>query len=69
MEGPERVVHNTEDIRKIATNYYKNLFKFEDRPDIRINDDFFEEEDKVSLEETAILEAPFSEEEVKKAIF
>jgi hypothetical protein len=36
---------------KVATYYYKHLFKFEDRPDIRLQDNFFSEEEKLTEEE------------------
>jgi hypothetical protein len=43
------------------------LFKFE--PRANIVEDFFSEDDKLTLEENELLEEKFSEEEVKKAIF
>jgi hypothetical protein len=69
MEGPEETVQSTEEIVEVATNYYNELFKFEPRPNINISSDFFTENDKVTLEEVEILETPFFEEEIKKAVF
>lgn len=66
LEGP---VHETKDIIEIANNFYKDLFKYEERPDISLTDNFFQGEDKVSSAENLILEAPFTEQEVKKAVF
>jgi hypothetical protein len=45
------------------------LFKFEPRANISVVEDFFSEDDKLTLEENELLEEKFSEEEVKKAIF
>jgi hypothetical protein len=45
------------------------LFKAEERPNINISMDFFSEEDKASQGENEILEARFSVEEIKKAVF
>jgi hypothetical protein len=69
MEGPEETVQSTEEIVEVATNYYNELFKFEPSPNINISSDFFTENDKVTLEEVEILETPFFEEEIKKAVF
>jgi hypothetical protein len=63
------VVQSTEDIVKVATNFYKDLLKFEPRPDINISREFFKEVDQVTPEENEMLERPFSKEKVKKAIF
>ena len=68
MIGPEGPAHNTESIQKIATDYYKELFRFEERADVRMNDNFFSSSDKVTEEEKTELEKLFSEEEVKKTI-
>ena len=54
---------------RIASDYYKELFKKEDRNDFRMNPNFFSEGEKVTPEENEALEAAFSEEEVKKAVF
>ena len=54
---------------KIATDFYKNLFHKEHRPDIRLRQDFFKEEEKVSMEEKRILEASFTLEEIRVAVF
>jgi hypothetical protein len=35
--------------------YYKKLFGKEDRSDIKLREDFWEEDEKVSLEENQIL--------------
>jgi hypothetical protein len=69
MNGPKGIVETTKEILKVASNYYKDLFKYEARPDINIDEHFFSQEEKVSEEERETLETPFSEEEVRKAVF
>lgn len=54
---------------KIASDFYKDLFIKEDRNGFNMNPNFFSEEEKVTPDENNILEASFSEEEVKKAVF
>jgi hypothetical protein len=63
------VVSSTENIIKVATQYYKEIFKFEPRPQINISNNFFSEGGKVSEEENAVLEEEFTEEEIKKRVF
>jgi hypothetical protein len=69
MEGPDGTVQSTEKIVEVATNHYRDLFKFEPRPNINIISDFFSEGDKVTQVEREILEKPFSEDEIQKAVF
>jgi hypothetical protein len=53
----------------LATSFYKDLFKKVVPSGFRIAGDFFSPEECVSAEQNRGLEAPFTEEEVKKAIF
>ena len=53
----------------IALNFYKDLFAREERVNINLDDNFWSESEKVSNEENELLVAPFSEEEIKEAIF
>jgi hypothetical protein len=41
VEGPAGVVNSTQEIIEVATQYYKDLFKFEPRPNLNIEEDFF----------------------------
>jgi hypothetical protein len=50
-----------------AKEFYKNLFGFEPRSNIKLDGDFWEE-NEVSSEDNEILEFEFSEAEIKKAI-
>jgi hypothetical protein len=40
----------------VATNYYNDLFKWEARPDIRLDQNFFTNEEKVTREENDTLD-------------
>jgi hypothetical protein len=48
---------------------YKELFKFEHRPDVSIAEDFFSMEEVLTDEERDRLENRFTEEEISKAVF
>lgn len=52
---------------KIASDFYKNLFKKDERVGFSLADDLYPK--SVSSEDNSRLESPFSEEEIKKAIF
>jgi hypothetical protein len=54
---------------RIATDFYKNLFAKEMDEDVKLDLNFWDEEDLVTQEENNSLDAPFTEEEIKKAIF
>lgn len=69
MEGPDGLVHDTKDIVEIASNFYKDLFKSEDRTNISLTDNFFAVSDKAKDCENEILEAPFTDMEIKKVVF
>lgn len=53
----------------VAVDFYKKLFAKEDRGDIKLRENFWEESQKVSREENDNLIAPVLEEEIKEAIF
>jgi hypothetical protein len=48
VDGPAGVVSTTGEIIEVATQYYREMFKAEERPSINIGNDFFSEGDKVS---------------------
>ena len=68
LEGPDGPVYSTKDMLDVATDFYKNLFGYEPRPNIHRDDQFWSEEELVTEAENALLERPFSEEEIKEAI-
>jgi hypothetical protein len=51
-----------------AKEFYKNLFGFEPRGNIKFDGGFGEENEKVSSEENEMLEYEFSETEIKKLL-
>jgi hypothetical protein len=69
LQGPDGVVHDTHSILKVVANFYKNLFKKEDRGDFRLESDFWCLDDMVTREESLALQVSFSEKEVKEVIF
>jgi hypothetical protein len=69
LDGPEGTTESTEEIVKVATNFYKDLFKYEFRPNIHLDNELFVEGEKVGSEENEALEARFSEEEIRKVVF
>ena len=54
---------------RVAVDFYKNLFAKDPEPFFKLGQNFWEEEDKVSRNENELLIAPFSELEIKNAIF
>jgi hypothetical protein len=54
---------------EISTSFYKDLFRVEDRGGIALTNDFFSPEEKVSESDNNMLDAPFTEEEIKTAVF
>jgi len=69
LEGPNDQVTDTQDMLTLATKFYKYLFGFETSLDVSLGDNFWAEEEKVTLEENLMLQCPFSEEEIKEAVF
>jgi hypothetical protein len=68
LQGPNGIEHDTDKILEIAINFYKNLFRKEDRGKFSLIADFCNVEDIILAKEDSELETPFTEEEVK-AIF
>ena len=62
LDGDEAPVTDNERMSKIAVDYYKNLFRWELRPNINLKADFFNDNEKVLGEGNA----RFSKEEIKK---
>ena len=53
----------------LAVDFYKKLFGYEEKNDIHLDENFWEESDYITAEENNLLEAPLSEEEIKEAVF
>jgi rubrerythrin len=56
------------DMLRHEAEFYKVLFGKETKENIRIEEEFWEEDEKVTQEENDMLEASFSEAEIKNAI-
>ena len=69
LQGPDGPVSDQKGMLDIAVDYYKNLFAREERNGFSLADNFFSEDELVSTDENAILEAPFSELEIKLDLF
>jgi len=67
--GPSGVVYDQKGMMQIAVDFYKNLFAKETDSNVKLGDNFWDKEDKVNSEENKLLMAPFSEAEIKSAIF
>jgi hypothetical protein len=68
LDGSSGPVTTTPEMQVVACDYYKELFGFEDRPNMHLGSDFWDPDDLVTELENEALEKPFSEEEVKEAI-
>jgi hypothetical protein len=69
LEGPDGPVTETKGMLDIGKKYYKELFGAEDRPDIRLMENFFLPEERVTPEENDMLGSRFSLEDVNEAVF
>lgn len=69
LEGPQGTATETKDMIEVASSFYKDLFCFEDREGFSLAQDFFSEGEKVTAADNSVLQAPFSEQEVKKVVF
>jgi hypothetical protein len=69
LRGEAGMVEDNKGMLDIAVNYYKILFCKEPCLDIDLLDGFWDPEDTVSQEHNNMLNADFSEEEVRDAIF
>ncbi|KAG2656080.1 hypothetical protein PVAP13_1KG057385 [Panicum virgatum] len=69
LMGPQGLVYDQTGMMKIALDFYKDLFAKEGRGDLTLSRDFWSPRDLVTEEENDILCAPFSEAEIKEAIF
>jgi hypothetical protein len=54
---------------RVALDFYKNLFAKDSDSSLKLDQDFWGEEDKVSSRENELLTTPFSENEIKEAVF
>jgi hypothetical protein len=69
LEGDDGEVHDTEGMIKIAVHYYKKLFTAEDKLSVHLSDTFWNPNESVSGAQDNYLEAAFTHEEIKNAVF
>jgi len=69
LESPTGLVYDQKGMMRVAIDFYKKLFAKDPEPFFKLGQNFWEEEDKVSRNENELLIAPFSESEIKDAIF
>ena len=67
--GPEGECVENKGMLEIVTNFYKKLFGYEQKPDIHLEDSFWEPDEMISIAENEMLDAPLTEEEIKSSIF
>lgn len=58
LEGPNGLVEDEAEMMKVVVDFYKDLFKREDRGNVTLREDFWDERDKVTVEENEMLTAP-----------
>jgi hypothetical protein len=68
LEKGDEFITNTKGMLEHAVEYYKIMFGKENRENVRMVDDFWDEEAKVTVVENEMLELEFTKEEIKKAI-
>jgi hypothetical protein len=68
LEENGQVFDTGPEILKLGTDFYKRLFGEEPRENFRLDDEFWDDSEKISLEENQMLEAELTEEEIKRAI-
>jgi len=69
LETPDGLLEDTKDMLNHAMNFYKHLFGAEENLGVHLGENFWEEGDKVIDSENELLEAPFTEEEIKNVVF
>jgi hypothetical protein len=69
VEGPGGPVEDTRVMISLVVSYYKDLFGFEGKLDISLVDDFWHDSQKVTEVHNNMLDADFTKQEVKDAIF
>jgi hypothetical protein len=68
LEEDGVVYDDNEKMLKHTTTFYKKLFGEEPKENVHLDEDFWEESEKVTPEENLILEGEITEEEIKRAI-
>ena len=69
LQDPACLVYDQKGMMKVAVDFYKELFAMEENSGVRLGSSFWEDVDKVTPEENSSLIAPFTEAEIKEAVF
>jgi len=69
LETPNGLLEDTKDMLNHVVDFYKHLFGAKENLGVHLGENFWEEGDKVIDSENELLEAPFTEEEIKNAVF
>jgi hypothetical protein len=68
-EEGDQVIKGDENMKTYITKYYKRLFRSSNHEGISLNEDIANDIAQVSVEDNEMLTTPFTENEVKEAIF
>ena len=69
LEGENGPVNDPKGILDVAVKFYKKLFGYQDKTDITLEDEFWGDDSKVTSAQNDILNTPFTEQEIKEAVF
>lgn len=69
LDGPNGPTYDIKEMIDVASNFYRDLYKKEDRKGFSLSDDFFSEGEKVTGNDNISLESPFTEDEVNNPVF
>jgi hypothetical protein len=69
LDSPNGTLEDTKDMLSHAVDFYKNMFGAEEKLGVHLEENFWDEDDKVTDAKNELLEASFTEEEIKAAIF
>ena len=69
LQQDEGTIEGHEQLKSYITNYYKNLFGAPQEGNFSMDESRTDDIPQVSDEENNLLTAPYSEEEVRKAVF
>jgi len=69
LETEDGLIQDNDLMLKHVVDFNKTLFGGEPDSGVKLDDDFWDEEDKITVSENELSEAPFSEEEIRSAVF
>jgi hypothetical protein len=69
LETPEGLLEDNNLMLNYAVDFYKTLFGDEPISEVKLDENFEGLEDKVTVDENKMLEASFTEKEIKTAIY